>query len=100
LMAETRKPFAETWALLGASVELAANLVDADSSELVSLLMAARKGGNGTASEYALVSAFAAMRAGAVAQIELADKAIAMVEAVTKYADESALAELSAGAAH
>jgi hypothetical protein len=99
-MSVLERPFSETWALLGASVELAAKLVDADSSELVSLLMAARKGGNGTAGERALVSAFTAMRAGAVAQIDLADKAIAMVEAVTKYADETALAALSAGPAH
>ena len=40
------------------------------------------------------------MRAGAAAQIELADKAIAMVEAVTKFADETALAALSIGPAH
>jgi hypothetical protein len=98
-MSVPERPFSETWALLGASAELAAKLVDADSSELVRL-MAARKGGNGTAGEHALVSAFTAMRAGAVAQIDLADKAIAMVEAVTKYADETALAALSAGPAH
>jgi hypothetical protein len=40
-----------------------------------------------------------AMRQGAAAQIELADAAIAMIETVAKYADETALAALSAGAA-
>jgi hypothetical protein len=36
----------------------------------------------------------------AASSIELADKAIAMIETVTKFSDETALAALSAGPAH
>jgi hypothetical protein len=96
---EAEQPFCETWAKLGAAVELAGRLVAADPAEIIALLTTARKG-IGTEGERSLLSAFTAMRAGAAAQIELADKAIAMVEAVTKFADETALAALSIGPAH
>jgi hypothetical protein len=62
--------------------------------------MTARKGGNGTSGEHALLSAMTAIRQGAAAQLELADAAILMIETVTKFADETALAALSAGPAH
>jgi hypothetical protein len=42
----------------------------------------------------------AAIRQGAIAQIELADAAIAMIEIVAKFANETALAAPSAGPAH
>jgi hypothetical protein len=56
--------------------------------------------GMGTGGEHALLSAFTAMRAGAAAQMELADKTIEMIETVTRFADETALDALTAGPGH
>jgi len=99
LTAEAERPFSETWAMLGATVELAGRIVEADPAELIALLTTARKG-IGTEGERSLLSVMVAMRQGAAAQLELADAAILMIETVTNYADETALAALSAGQAH
>ena len=93
-MSVPERPFSETWALLGASAELAAKLVDADSSELVSPLMAARKGGNGTSGEQALLTAMRAIHLGAIAQVEIADAAIAVIAGCSNRANEAALATI------
>jgi hypothetical protein len=98
-MSEAQRPFMESWVRLGATVELAGIIVAADPSELIALMTLARKG-IGTEGERDLLTAMTAMRQGAAAQIELADAAILMIETVTKYADETALAALSAGPAH
>jgi hypothetical protein len=40
------------------------------------------------------------MRDGALAQVRVANRAISVIEAITKHADETALAALKAGHAH
>jgi hypothetical protein len=84
----------------GAAVEPAQKIIEADPAELLAIITSARKGGNGTSGEHALLSAMKAIHVGAVAQVELADKAIEIIEKATKFADETALAALSAGQAH
>ena len=53
--------------------------------------------GWGTSGEQALISAMKAIHVGAVAQVDLADAAIAVIQRRTGVADETALAALNAG---
>jgi hypothetical protein len=100
MTAEAEKPFPETtWAMLGAAVQLAEKIVEADPSELVAIIKAGRLG-MGTGGEQALLSSMMAIRSGAEAQIGLADAAIAIIRGCAGLADNAALAALSAGAAH
>jgi hypothetical protein len=100
MMAEAEKPFSETWAMLGAAVELAEKIVRAEPLELVAIIKAGRLG-MGTGGEQALLSAMTAIHVGAVAQVELADAAIAIIQGCAGLADDAALAALSApGPAH
>jgi hypothetical protein len=100
MTAET-KPFPETsWQMLGAAVDLAMKIVESDTTQLLALITAARKGGNGTSGEQALLTAMRAIHLGAIAQVELADAAIAVIQRCTGAADETALAALSAAPAH
>ena len=92
-MAEAQPPFLDTWIRLGAAVELAAKISDADPAELIALLTAARKG-IGREGEYSLISMLSAIRQGAAVQIEVADAALATVAAAAKSVDETALAAL------
>jgi hypothetical protein len=96
MSAEAEKPFAETWAMLGAAVELAGKIVEADPAELVAIITAGRLG-MGTGGEQALLSAMTAMRAGAAAQLELADAAIAIIVGCFNLANEAALATIGPG---
>ena len=89
---------AATSAKLGATLELALHIVE-NPAALLALLTAARKG-IGTEGESALLLAMTALRSGAEAQIEIADRAIAMIHAASKHADETALAALGAGPVH
>jgi hypothetical protein len=99
-MAQAEKPFPETsWAMLGAAVDLAMKIVEADRAELLALITAARKGGNGTSGEQALLTAMRAIHVGAVAQVDLADAAIAVIQRCTGAVDETALAALDSSSA-
>jgi hypothetical protein len=94
------RSFAEIWANLGEAVALADRIIGADPAELTAALMKARLGGDGTKTEHRVLLALDAIKGYAQVQVELADDAIAIVETVTKQADETALASLDAGAAH
>jgi hypothetical protein len=98
-MSLNRADFTETWTKLGATVEFALSVIEAGPAPIAALLAAARKG-IGTEGERSLLLAMSAVKKGAEAQIEIADRVIAMVEAAAKSADETALAALSAGASH
>jgi hypothetical protein len=93
MMAEAEKPFSETWAMLGAAVELAEKIVQADPAELVAIIKAGRLG-MGTGGEQALLSAMKAIHMGAVAQVELADAAIAVIAGCSNLANKAALATI------
>ena len=96
MMAQAEKPWAETWAKLGAAVELAEKIVRADPLELVAIMNAGRLG-MGTDGEQALLSAMRAIHIGAVAQVELADAAIAIIVGCSNLANEAALATIGPG---
>jgi hypothetical protein len=96
---EPDKLFPQIWAMLGATVELAEKIVGGDQAELIKIIMAGRAG-MGTRGERGLMTAMLAVKQGAVAQIDLADAAIAKIEAAAKVASEAALAAPSAGAAN
>jgi hypothetical protein len=95
MSAEAEKPFPETsWAMLGAAVDLAIKIVEADRAQLIALITAARKGGNGTSGEQALLTAMRAIHIGAVAQVDIADAAIAVIASCSNLANEAALATI------
>jgi hypothetical protein len=97
MTAEAEKPpFAETWAMLGAAVDLAGKIVEADPAELVAIIKAGRLG-MGTSGEQALLTAMRAIHIGAVAQVELADAAIAVIAGCSNLANEAALATIGPG---
>jgi hypothetical protein len=93
------RSFSESWILLGAVVELAMQIVEAQPDELISLLTTARQG-IGTQGERSLLAVMTAMRDGALAQVRVANQAISAIETIARHADESALAGLTAGPAH
>jgi hypothetical protein len=92
----TEPPFSETWAKLGATVELAGRISAADPAELVAIITAGRLG-MGTGGEQALLSAMTAMRKAAEAQIELADAAIEIIVGCSNLANEASLATIGPG---
>jgi hypothetical protein len=66
----------------------------ANPAELVAIITAARKGGNGTSGEQALLTAMRAIHLGAIAQVEIADAAIAVIAGCSNLANEAALATI------
>jgi hypothetical protein len=98
-MAEERS-FSESWRLLGATVELAMTIVETEPAALVALLTTARQGSVGTEGERSLLAVMTGVRDAALAQLRVANQAIAAIEAIAQHADETALAGLSAATAH
>ena|SRR5260221_95471 len=94
------RSFAEIWANLGEAVALADRIIGADPAEFTAALIKARLGGDGTKTEHRVLLALNAIKGYAQVQVELANDAIAILQTVTKYADETALAALKDGAAH
>jgi transcriptional regulator len=95
----TERSFAEIWASLGEAVALADRIIGSDPAELTAALIKARLG-DGTKTEHRVLAALDQIKGYAQVQVGLADDAIAIMETVTKHADEAALAALSAGAAN
>jgi hypothetical protein len=100
-MTAEAKQFPELgWQMLGAAVDLAIKVVEANPAELVAIITAARKGGNGTSGEQALLTAMRAIHLGAIAQVEIADAAIAVIAGCSNLASEAALATIGPSAAN
>jgi hypothetical protein len=88
--------FAEIWQSLGEAVALADRIIGKDPAQLTAELIKARLG-DGTKTEHRVLLALNAIKGYARVQVELADDAIAIMETVTKQANEAALATIGPG---